>query len=89
MSSLMLLGTIGWCIYGGYGLAAFPIGMIKGNKNLKEEGLLAGQNLSLIREHKRALEHKSTLRSDLKQDKKDQKELKKLRDKEVCVYECV
>ena len=81
MASLMLLGIPGFVIYAGYGLSAWPIGMIKGSKNVAREKKTVTSDLAVVREQKRALEYKYQL-GNKKKSKKDIRDLNNLQKRE-------
>lgn len=73
---LMMMGTIGWAAYGAYGVAAWPLAMIKGKANLSLERTDVNSDLSVVRAKAQALKHKRS------QTAKDRAELLLLEKKE-------
>jgi LMBR1 domain-containing protein 1 len=76
VACVMLLGTIGWTIYAGYGLSAWPIGLIRGQRSLSLERTDVDSELGLVRAKSDAIKYKRS------QSKKDKNELDRLLKKE-------
>jgi LMBR1 domain-containing protein 1 len=72
-------GTLGYVAYGGYGLAALPIGMMVGAKSLQAEDSHIGEQLNTIRAQIAQLEARYPGRAAANMKKKDKKEYDELR----------
>jgi len=75
-----MLGFIIWCTYTAYGLSAFPIGWIKGKKNLHDEEEELETHLLVATEKRRAIASKYLDDEDMPRE--DEERLRLLRRKE-------
>eukprot|EP00033_Pygsuia_biforma_P000852 GCRY01000990.1.p1 GENE.GCRY01000990.1~~GCRY01000990.1.p1 ORF type:complete len:517 (-),score=105.51 GCRY01000990.1:486-2036(-) len=77
---MTLFGFLSWIVYTAYGLSAFPLGLLVGKKNVKDEGSNVDNDLNLAREQTRVIEAKYM--SGKKMSKKDKKRLELLKRQE-------
>jgi len=75
------IGLVTWLIYTGYGFASFPVGFMKGTKDLREEVGEVDTDLAVIQEKRRALQSKYASGSS-SMTRKDEAALSLLRDRE-------
>lgn len=76
VACVMMLGVIGWVAYGGYGASAWPIGLIRGKRQLSYERSEINSELDLVRAKSDSIKYKRA------QTAKDKLELSTLQKKE-------
>lgn len=81
ISTLSCFGMPLWIIYGGNGLASFPLNLLKSKKSIKDTKSEVFEDLAQIRQKYRGIQE-SYSRSHRKLTKKDERELSSLKKKE-------
>jgi LMBR1 domain-containing protein 1 len=76
-----LLGLVTWLIYTGYGFASFPVGFMKGSKDVSEEAGEVDADLVVTQERRRALQSKY-MGAGAVMTRRDEASLSLLKDKE-------
>jgi LMBR1 domain-containing protein 1 len=81
ISVIAIIGLVSWWVYTGYGLAALPIGLMKGKKKIRLEMGSIADELSYVTDQLRLLKDKYNLTGN-KMSKSDQKEFNKLKERQ-------
>lgn len=87
VAALGLLGSVAYVVYGGTGLAALPLGLIKGRRDVRSESNEAEADLELIRVQRREIESRYSLTAAHKMSARDRRALDELtrREREVAM----